>query len=146
MWNGGIIIFEGEDEEALKSDFIRLCALHPKQDIFTIALYVFKGLPDITMRSQQAALVWSNDIEVQERIRQARLGASDAPQLLTKEQRIARLQAIADDEGIAAKDRIAAHALIAELNGERIKSVDKKVERVKQALPQVIMTQYTDDE
>lgn len=144
MWNGGIVFFEGEDEEALKSDFVRLCAMHPKQDIFKIGEYVFRGLADISLRSQQAALVWSNDIEVQERIRLARLGTSATPIVKTTEQRIGELQAIAADADTSAKDKIAAYALIAEMLGERKKAVEKKVEKVQPTLPQVVVALYDD--
>jgi hypothetical protein len=145
MWNAQPVIFEDEDEEKLKADFIRLCALYPSQDIFEIASYVFRHQRDPEMRSQQAGMIWSKDIEIQERIRLARLnGGKEAAPIPDKAARLQMLQTIFEDESQAAKDRLAAARLISEIQGEIVKAVDKKIDHGKRPPRQIVFAQYAD--
>lgn len=146
MWNAQPVIFEDEDEEKLKADFIRLSALYPNQDIFEIASYVFRNQRDPEMRSQQAGMIWSKDIEVQERIRLARLNGGEEPSPIdSKEDKLRKLQAFYDNEDNKLADRIKAMELHAQIQGEIIKAVDKKVDHTKRAPRQIIFAQYADN-
>ncbi len=144
MWNQPILLFEGEDEEALKAEFIRLSAIYAAYPAGEIAQVVFKGLRDPILRSQQAADAWSNDLSVKERIRQAKLNGGVEPKpVLTKEQQLAQLQALADDDKTPVKEKLAAHRLIAEMQGFVIKAVEK-TSTERRRFPQVIIAQYAD--
>jgi hypothetical protein len=147
MWNQPVAIFEDEDEDALKADFIRLCAVYPNQDIFEIASYVFRNQRDPLLRSQQAAMVWGKDLEVMERIRQARLNGGVEPSSIDdKETKLRKLQAFYDNEENDMKDRLAAMRLHAEMSGEIVKAIDKKVETNKvKAFPTFVIAQYADE-
>lgn len=146
MWNVAPVIFEDEDEEALKADFIRLRALYPNQDQFEIARYVFRKQVDPELRSQQAAMIWSKDLEVMERIRVASLNGGEEPRAIpTKEQRLQQLQAIFEDSETAVKDKVAVARLIAEIQGEIVKAVDKRITDTGRKVPrQIVFAQYDD--
>ncbi len=144
-WDAPILLFEGEDEEALKAEFIRLSAIYPAYPPYEIAQVVFKGLRDPLLRSQQAADVWIADLEVKERIRQARLNGGVEPRpILTKEQQIAQLQALAEDSQTPVKEKLLAHRLIAEMQGYVIKAVEKSVTDKRAHFPQVVIAQYAE--
>lgn len=148
MWNVAPVIFEDEDEEALKADFIRLCALYPQQSTFEIAAHVFRFQRDPEMRSQQAAMIWVKDLDVQERIRLARInGGEEAKPIPTKEQRLQQLQELFEDPLTAVKDKVAVARLIAEIQGEIVKAIDKTVDNKNKppSLPTFIIAQYKDD-
>lgn len=147
MWNVAPVIFEDEDEEALKADFIRLCALYPQQGTFEIAAYVFRNQRDPEMRAQQAAMIWAKDLDIQERIRQARLnGGAEASPIDTKEEKLRKLEAIYDDENVKMTDRLKAMELHAQIQGEIVKAVDKKVTDIGKRSPrQIVFAQYPDD-
>jgi hypothetical protein len=148
MWNVDPVIFEDEDEEALKANFVRLSALYPQQGAFDIAAYVFKNQRDPEMRGQQAAMIWTKDLEIQERIREARLNGGNEPSPIpTKEQRLRQLQALFEDPETAVKDKIGLARLIAEIQGEIVKAIDKSVDHKNKgpALPAFIIAQYKDD-
>ena len=145
MWNAQPAIFEDEDEEQLKADFIRLRALYPKQDIFEIASHVFKGQRDPELRSQQAAMIWNKDLDVLERIRIASLNGGEEPSAIeTKEQKLRKLQAIYDDDEVATKDRLKAFELHAQIQGEIVKAVEKKTTKLKKSPRQIVFAQYDD--
>lgn len=119
-----ITFFEGEDPEALKTAFVDLCAKHKDHfSAYEVAKYVFKDLKEPEIRALQAAKVWSEDLEVKERIRVAILLGSDSPEtnpaVLKR-----RLLAIADDPKENAKDRIEAIRTIAQMQGDIVKPVE----------------------
>ena len=147
MWNAPPVIFDNEDEEKLKADFIRLCALYPEQTIFEIASYVFRNQVDPETRSQQAAQIWNKDLEVLERIRLAKLNGGTEPKPIPdKSIRLQQLQEIFESADTSAKDKIAVARLIAEMEGEIVKAVDKNVtNKSKVSLPTFVIAQYSDD-
>lgn len=147
MWNDAPTIFDDEDEEALKADFIRLVALYPQQPIFEVAAYVFRFQRDPELRSQQAAMIWQKDIEVQERIRKARINGGEEPAPIeSKEDKLRKLQAIYDDETVKVPDRLKAFELHAQIQGEIVKAVDKKItDNSKRAPRQIVFAQYPND-
>lgn len=147
MWTVAPVIFEDEDEEQLKADFIRLRALYPNQDQFEIARYVFRHQVDPELRSQQAAMIWSKDIEVIERIRLASLNGGEEPSPIeTKDDKLRKLQAIYNDEQVTVTNRLKAFELHAQIQGEIVKAIDKKItDNSKRAPRQIVFAQYNDD-
>lgn len=147
MWNVQPVIFEDEDEEALKADFIRLCALYPQQGTFEIAAHVFRFQRDPEMRSQQAAMIWNKDLDVQEKIRLARINGQDnTVPIPTREQRLHQLQELFET-ATSVKDKVAVARLIAEMQGEIVKAIDKTVDNKNKppTLPTFVIAQYKDD-
>ena len=148
MWNQPVTIFEDEDEDALKSEFIRLTALHPSRTPDEIAAYVFRNQRDPGLRSAQAAMVWLKDIDVLERIRQARLNGGVEPVGIDSlEAKLRKLQAFYDDETNDMKDRLNAMRLHAEMSGQIVKAIDKKVDNGAKAksFPTFVIAQYNDE-
>lgn len=148
MWNQPVAIFEDEDEDALKSEFIRLTALHPSRTPDEIAAYVFRNLRDPGLRSAQAAMVWLKDIDVLERIRQARLNGGVEPTgIHTLEEKLRKLQVLYEDESQDMKDRLSAMRLHAEMSGQIVKAIDKKVDNGAKAktFPTFVIAQYPDE-
>ncbi len=127
-WND-ILFFPGEDAEALKSRFVKLCADFPGFQPIDNARKVFKGLPNPELRIETAARVWAADPKVQARIADARIKEPykvecDQPSL------IRRTLQIADDIQAEKSTRLAAIRLAGELQGLIIKAIDKKVENL----------------
>jgi len=128
MWNVAPVIFEDEDEEKLKADFIVLCARYPETEPFEIVAYVFRNQRDPELRAQQAAMIWLKDLDVKERIRQAKLnGGNDKTSVETKEEKLRKLEAIYNDDTLKTSDRLKAMELHAQIQGEIVKAVDKQV-------------------
>lgn len=121
-----LVFFEGEDPEALKQEFIRLCAKHKhSQTPMAIAKYVFRDLREPILRAMQAAAYWGDDIAVLEAIDHLILyGAEGDVADLIKRQKIAMV--IAEDTKEAAKDRIAALEYVSKTKGEikRLMDID----------------------
>ena len=139
MWTAPPIFFDDEDEEVLKAKFILAVARYPEHSIFDIAQHIFKDLRDNTLRADQAATHWMKDIETKERIRIARLNGGKEPEAPeTKEAKLKKLEAVYDNPEVAVKDRIAAMRLHSELEGQIIKSVEKKVDDGRSQLPQIV--------
>jgi hypothetical protein len=148
MWSQPVTIFEDEDEDALKGEFIRLSALHPTRTPDEIATYVFRNQRDPGLRSAQAAMVWLKDIDVLERIRQARLNGGVEPGgIHTLEEKLRKLQVLYEDESQDLKDRLAAMRLHAEMSGQIVKAIDKKVDNgaKAKAFPTFVIAQYADE-
>lgn len=147
-WNQPATFFEDEDEEALKAEYIRLSALYPTEDMFAIASYVFRNQVDPDLRCQQAAMIWNKDLSVKERIRQARLNGGKEPELLTKESLQAKILAVTEDEMIDYRQKkamIDGYLAYAELNGWKIKAVDKTInDKTAKNLPTFVFAQYPD--
>lgn len=121
-----IIFFDGEDEEALKQEFIDLCALHHKNKFSAeeICIHIFHNLKEPTLRALQAAQYWGKDLGVAEAIRNKILFGEAKTE---KERRLNIAQSIAEDPREQAKDRIAALRLMFEVEGEIVKAVEKKI-------------------
>jgi hypothetical protein len=131
MWNTPVPIFEDEDEDKLISEFVKLCALYPDREPFEITAYIFKDLRDPTMRANQAALVWSKDLEILERIRLAKLHGVNETPIDSKETKLRKLEAIYNDEKLALRERLKAFELHSQLQGEIKKPSDDEDEDVK---------------
>lgn len=71
MWEAPVPIFEDEDEDKLIDEFVRLSALYPEYPPAAITDEIFKNLRDPYPRANQAAMAWSTDLGIKERIRQA---------------------------------------------------------------------------
>lgn len=126
MWNSAVTIFDGEDEGALLSRFVELSACHTKENPIEICRYIFKDLVDPELRAGQAAIIWSNDLEVKERIRLYKLNAGDRDkEIATKQQKLKVLESIFNDDSCAAKDRISAIQLHASIQGEIKKAIEQ---------------------
>lgn len=119
---------------------------HSNFTAFDVARYVFKGLKEPEARSLQAATYWASDLEVQEAIRETIANGPIIPGI-TKEALAQRALAIADNITEDTKNRIAALRLVAELNGEIIKAVDKRVSYpdAKGGIPSIVFKRYEDD-
>lgn len=146
MWSAAPTILEGEDEEALKSRFIQLVASYPSHNPYEIAEHVFKDLRDPGLRSQQAAMIWLKDVEVLERIRLYRLnGGDEVRPVKSKEQLILELEVIAENDKTPIKERIAAYAQIARMQGYEIKAVEMTTnDKTERKLPQFTFARYDD--
>jgi hypothetical protein len=127
VWYDQVVIYEGEDREALVSDFVRLSSIYHDRPAHEIAQQVFRGLYEGHARASQAALSWGNDLDIRDRIRNARRTAHVGSILPSKQERMAELIEIARDPMTMAKDRIAAYKLYSELEGELSKEATKPV-------------------
>jgi hypothetical protein len=120
MWDTPVPIFEDEDEDKLIGEFVRLSALYPQYEPFQITAEVFKGLKDPTMRANQAAMIWSKDLSILERIRQARLAGPADQTIQNKEQLEARIKATIEDTTLHSQEkkvRIEGYMNFAKLKG-----------------------------
>lgn len=146
MWTAPVPIFEEEDEESLIADFVKMSALYPKYSVFEICQHIFKDLREPDLRANQAALQWSKDLAILERIRQARLnGGVEVLPIDSKENKLKKLEAIYNDPETGIKDKLAALRLHAEIQGEIVKAIDKKVDDGRRAhFPQVVQGIYAD--
>jgi hypothetical protein len=68
-WRNHVKLLPGEDEDALKSEFVKISALYKTYSIFEVGQFVFKDLPEAMARGQQAGSIWGNDLAIRERIR-----------------------------------------------------------------------------
>lgn len=142
-----IIEEDGEDEAAMIAEFVKLSAAHPEVKAEEITEYIFKNLRDPGLRSIQAAMVWTRDLEIKERIRQAKRQGVDAANELTLEQWEAEVLAITRDVTMAANDKKAAlegYMNIASVKGWVRKAIDKTVTDNRQPFPQFVFAQYSD--
>lgn len=146
MWTAPVPIFEDEDEQALIGEFVKMSALYPKHEPLEIARHIFKDLREPEMRAGQAALQWTKDLTILERIRQAKLNGGVEPKPLdTKEEKLAKLEAIYNDPDVGMKERLAAMRLHAEIQGEIVKAIDKSInDKRTPRVPQVIQGVYDD--
>jgi hypothetical protein len=143
-----VVVFEDEDEETLKAEFVRLMAKHKqKYSAYEVAKYVFRDLKDPDLRAAQAAQVWGNDIEIKEQIDEAILYGPDG-KTDEKEKLIAVLKGIYEDQGVAARDRINAVRQHAELQGMIVvrKETEKKLLAGEglPGLPRIVLAEYND--
>lgn len=122
-----LIFFEGEDQAALKAEFIQLSVRHKHNHNFTtadITKYIFRDLKEPELRALQAADRWSKDLEIQDAIFQQSSFNDAASQ---REQVLQLAMDIAKDTKGERRDRLIALRLVAEMNGDIVKAVDKKV-------------------
>lgn len=119
MWDAPVPIFDDEDEQEFINEFVKLSARYPNHEPIQITAYIFKNRRDPFPRANQAALVWSQDLEVQEKIRQAKLtgGVEETP-VDDKNTKLRKLEAIYNDEDVKPADRIKALELHAKISGE----------------------------
>jgi hypothetical protein len=120
MWDTPVPIFEDEDEDELIARFVELSARYPNREPFEICGVIFKNLRDPGMRANQAAMVWSKDLDILERIRQARLNGFDENAITSKEQLQKKINATIEDVTIGAQEkkvRIDGYMAIAKING-----------------------------
>jgi ATP-dependent DNA ligase len=136
-------IFEGEDEVELVRRFVELRAAYPESTYnnFELCQYIFRDLRDPSMRANQAALCWGNDLEIKERIRKAKLNGNKEPEELTKENWQARVLAVIEDTALTPQEKKAkldGYRLYAEANNWIVKTVDKSTKDTTVRFPQVI--------
>jgi hypothetical protein len=147
MWTQPVTLLDDEDESVLKGEFIRLMALHPTRTADEIAAYVFRHQRDPGLRSSQAAMVWLKDIDVLERIRHARLNGGIEPSgIHTLEEKLRKLQVLYEDESQDLKDRLSAMRLHAEMSGQIVKAIDKRVDNnaKTKSFPTFVIAKYAD--
>lgn len=145
MWNVAPVMFEDEDEEQLKADFITYSARYPDVEPFEIGAYVFRHQRDPEMRSQQAVMIWLKDLDVKERIRLAKLnGGVEDKGVETKEDKLRKLEAIYNDADVSVSQRLKAMELHAQIQGEIVKAVEKKTEDRTKRFPQIVFARYDD--
>lgn len=140
-------IFEDEDEAELIKAFVELSARYPNYPAFAIAQHIFKDLRDPVLRANQAALQWSQDLNIRVRIDKARANGNAEPEALTKEALQAKIFAVIEDTTITStekKVKIDGLMGIAELNGWKVKAVEKKTEDVSRRFPVIRMGVYPD--
>lgn len=148
MWSAPVPMFEEDNEAELIASFVRMSALYPAYSAYEICRHIFKDLRDPELRSNQAALQWSKDLEILERIRQARLnGGTEVSSQLSKEVLEQRILATIEDTTIGyqeKKARIEGYMAVAELNGWKIKAIEKKTQDETRRFPQIIHAVYAD--
>lgn len=105
MWETPVPIFEDEDEDELIARFVELSALYPKYSPFEVAGVVFKKLRD-PQRAAQAAMIWSQDLDIKVRIDQAKLnGPANGELIASKEQWERKMLALLEDTTIGAQEK-----------------------------------------
>lgn len=146
MWTAPLPIFEDEDEAELISRFVEFSARYPAYTPFEICQHIFKDLRDPSLRANQAALQWSKDLLILERIRQAKLngGAEPGNDADEKQKVKDELLAMARDEKTNARDRAKFYELWLDACGLLPKRIEKKSEDRTRRFPQVVIAQYAE--
>jgi hypothetical protein len=101
-WTSPVTIFDDEDEEALIAEYVRLSIEYPDYPPFAIAQEVFSDKRDFALRANQAALVWSNRLDIKERIRKGRRGDQIDLDEYTKAKWLAEILATSRDDTMPA--------------------------------------------
>ena len=143
-----VIIYEDEDEAALKAEFVRLMALYSDRNSpYELARHLFKDLREPESRAAQAATAWANDIEIKETIHEYKLyGPNKSTETTELENLIAVAKSIYEDVAVSAKDRVAAIETHAKLRGLLIKQIDKTTtDKTPVKLPVFNFAIYPDD-
>lgn len=145
MWNtlaAPVPIFEEEDEQALIGEFVKYSARYPDRNPYEICAHIFRNLRDPFPRCDQAASQWSKDLEILERIANAkRNGGTEAIEADPKKAWQAEVYAIINDPNLGPQEkkaRLDGMKLIGESNSWITKSVDKNVTDKRQHFPQVV--------
>ena len=147
MWTAPVPILDDEDEAELIARFVEYSARYPNETPFAITEYVFRYLRDPAARANQAAMVWSNDLEIRERIRIARDNGGTEPKVLTEEQKmLAKCDAEANNQDNSATVRYKYFELACKMRGlikenaEAGKGDDKA-----RSFPTFVFAQYPDE-
>jgi hypothetical protein len=122
-WLTRVPIFDGEDEDELKAEFVKFSALYPTYSPFEVGEHVFRNLPDPISRGQQAGAVWGKDLEIRERIRTYSATESESSDT-NPENLIKAAWLIANDPTTESRDRVKAIELIAKMQGNLKKERD----------------------
>lgn len=122
-WLATVQMFEGEDEAAIKAEFVKFSAIYPTYTPFEIGEHVFRNLPDPISRGQQAGATWGKDLEIKERIR-LYVAVESKDSDTSPENLIKAAWVTANDLNTEPKDRIKAIELIARLQGNLKKETD----------------------
>jgi len=140
-----VLIFEDEDEQALKSEFVRLMAKwRAKYSTYEVCTYIFRELREPT-RAFAAAQHWGSDLELLDKI-DREINVPKNSNLDSREERLLILKTIYSDINESARERLKALELHAQIEGEIIKQVDKKTtDNTPKQLPVFTFTRYQDD-
>ena len=144
MWNEKPLLFDDEDETALRARFVELWAKYQDRSIIEIGNYIFKDLRSPDTRGAQWAVYWSKELDVLEEVKRLRQGQVGG-EVASKEEIINSAWAIAHDAQVDAKDKVNALKLIAEMQGMIEKNINKKTEDVKRRqMPTIVFERYAD--
>lgn len=139
-----ITFYEGENEQALKQEFVRLMAKWGnKYSVFDVCQYIFRELRE-PGRAFAAATFWQQDLELMDQIDAERVKPVDA-ELDSRTERLKVLKQIYSDLGASNKDRLEALRLHAQIEGEITKLVDKGITDKTPKQPPVFMFRKYDD-
>jgi hypothetical protein len=139
-------LFEGESLDTIKADYVDISAKYPHRSIADRLQYVFRNMQDGASRYQQFINIFSNDLELEERIRRKINGIPDcdadtAGTSLSEQIKQLELIALTAKED---KDRIAAHRLIAELTGRIVKGGKPEEKPAAAVRPEYKTMKYSD--
>ena len=139
-------LYEDESIEEMVAEFVRIMAKYKRSySAFDVAKQVFRTRKE-PLRFLQAAQLWQDDLDIKERVDEIMLRGNIASQVDTKEDKLRVLKQIYEDGRVDAKDRIAAIRTSAELCGEVIKHVEKKIEDNRPpTIPTFVIKKYQDE-
>ena len=140
-------LYEGETIEDMVGEFVRLMAKYKRMySAFDVAKQVFRTRPE-PLRFLRAAQLWQDDLDIKEQVDALIMRGDPALQVDSKEAKLRVLKQIYEDVRVDAKDRIAAIKTSAELCGEVVKHVEKKIEDNRPpAIPTFVIKRYEDGE
>jgi len=146
MWTQAVVFFDDENEAELIARFVELSARYPQETAFTIASYVFRNLRDPEARANQAAMLWSNDLDIRERIRVAERNGGTEPEVIDEDEAYYReVLAEARDPANSAAVRYKYHELAAKLKGRIKEPADAgNGQAVTRQLPTFVFAAYPD--
>ena len=116
-WFQPVPLFEGEDEAELKREFARLWARHPTFSHLDIGTQLFKDRRE-PLRGLQAGAVWVRELDVLEMVKEFERNGEAEEDVASKDQITREVLALARNNMVETKDRLAAYRLAAELNGQ----------------------------
>lgn len=150
MWTAPVPIFEDEDEAELITRFVEMSARFPKYGPIEICRHIFKDLRDPEMRAGQAAMNWSKDIEILDRIDKAKLnGGLEEKPALTKAQLQAKILATTENPNLTPQEKkvmIEGYTSYAANEGWVVKAVEKKTEDKTRRFPVIQHRIYPKDD
>ncbi len=148
MWNAAVTLFDDEDEDALIERFVDYSARWTDYDPISICRHIFKDMRDNELRAGQAAIAWSTDLAIRERIDQRKLNGKPGAEAVTKENLQAKILAATEDSHLSHHDKkakIEGYMAYAQLNGWVVKAIEKKTENTTPRFPQIVAHVYPDD-
>ncbi len=141
-WDTPVPIFEDEDEDELVARFVELSAAHSNEPPIAITNYIFEKLRDPIARANQAALRWSTNLSIRERIRQAKNNGGKELKKITKDELQAKILATTEDETLhhlEKRVRLQGYMNYAQTEGWVMKENDgEDNEGKKQHFPQIV--------